>query len=627
MKGFTQVTRKAASAAESLFDPLSMFTKSPPEDDPLDNKGTKAQTTSSNRSSRSLDNKSQSATSPLSSKDNLDYVNVPRPKKETIDTSDLAVPNLSKRESTARSSSPVPTRKTLSSGKLNKEILESPSKPPPPSSPVSLDNFQFMSGESKVMNMNNSSIQLIPSMRHINGVLYMTNYRIVFIPSVQDAKVVASASPSLQSWLQVPLGCIDKVERSKESQPLNGICIVITCKDCRQLKIMVRKSYLTDTDYEVERAYNLITTYAFPNNLKHIFAFNHKLTTSTIPVTLLLEYARLGILEASNYWCVTAVNNDFKLCNTYSEWLIVPRAMTDEDLHSVAAFRSGCRLPVCCWGDVLTGATLWRSAQPKCGMSGSCKQDERFLDIIAQSAAHFNSKKNANNLSIHRREPMLYIVDCRSRASAMANRAAGAGYESQANYPSSRLEFYNIPNIHAVRDSLKAVTSVVLHPNGNPANDVSFTKQIEDSQWLTNARLIIKASYESASQLHRGVPVLVHCSHGWDRTAQVCTLAQLFLDPYYRTMDGFAVLIEKEWCSFGHPFFMRCGHGHEKGQRSEDDLSPIFLQFLDCLWQIVKQFPSYFEFNTRYILTIADHLYSCRFGTFLFSSDQQRVCS
>lgn len=38
-----------------------------------------------------------------------------------------------------------------------------------------------------------------------------------------------------------------------------------------------------------------------------------------------------------------------------------------------------------------------------------------------------------------------------------------------------------------------------------------------------------------------GVSVLVHCSDGWDRTAQVCSAAAVLLDPYYRTLRGFMV--------------------------------------------------------------------------------------
>ena len=42
---------------------------------------------------------------------------------------------------------------------------------------------------------------------------------------------------------------------------------------------------------------------------------------------------------------------------------------------------------------------------------------------------------------------------------------------------------------------------------------------------------------------YEGVNVLVHCSDGWDRTAQTCALASLMIDPFYRSLHGFMVLI------------------------------------------------------------------------------------
>lgn len=39
--------------------------------------------------------------------------------------------------------------------------------------------------------------------------------------------------------------------------------------------------------------------------------------------------------------------------------------------------------------------------------------------------------------------------------------------------------------------------------------------------------------------------VLIHCSDGWDRTPQLTATSMLCLDPYYRTLEGFEVLIEK----------------------------------------------------------------------------------
>lgn len=70
-------------------------------------------------------------------------------------------------------------------------------------------------------------------------------------------------------------------------------------------------------------------------------------------------------------------------------------------------------------------------------------------------------------------------------------------------------------------------------------------------------------------------------------TWQLTSLASLMLDPYYRTIKGFEVLIEKEWLSFGHKFAQRVGHGEDR--HSDTDRSPVFLQFMDCVWQMTQQ--------------------------------------
>lgn len=52
---------------------------------------------------------------------------------------------------------------------------------------------------------------------------------------------------------------------------------------------------------------------------------------------------------------------------------------------------------------------------------------------------------------------------------------------------------------------------------------------------------LLSGASDVAAYLEAGDPVLVHCSDGWDRTAQLTSLAQLLLDPFYRTIDGFQV--------------------------------------------------------------------------------------
>jgi len=100
------------------------------------------------------------------------------------------------------------------------------------------------------------------------------------------------------------------------------------------------------------------------------------------------------------------------------------------------------------------------------------------------------------------------------------------------------------------------------------------------------------------------------------------TQVQILLDPYYRTIQGFQVVVSKEWLKAGHRMHIRTGHGEDNPD--DTNRSPIFTQFLDCVYQLLCQFPLDFEFNERLLLDTVDSLYSGRFGTFLYNNERER---
>ena len=74
-----------------------------------------------------------------------------------------------------------------------------------------------------------------------------------------------------------------------------------------------------------------------------------------------------------------------------------------------------------------------------------------------------------------------------------------------------------------------------------------FHRDLGACRWQKHVTMVVRGGIRIAQFLAEGEPVLVHCSDGWDRTSQLSALAQLILDPYYRTIDGFSALIEKDW--------------------------------------------------------------------------------
>ena len=81
-------------------------------------------------------------------------------------------------------------------------------------------------------------------------------------------------------------------------------------------------------------------------------------------------------------------------------------------------------------------------------------------------------------------------------------------------------------------------------------------------------------------------------------------------------IQGFQILIEREWLDFGHKFADRCGNGINTGDWNER--CPVFLQWLDCVYQLYHQFPCAFQFNEAYLV-------SCILYVMVFHYDRIRI--
>lgn len=360
------------------------------------------------------------------------------------------------------------------------------------------------------------------------------------------------------------------------------------------------------------------------------------------------EVERMGF-DLQNAWRITEINNKYRLCASYPQLLLVPAWITDKELESVGGFRSWKRFPAVVYRHQSTGAVIARCGQPEVSWWGwRNADDEHLVQSIAKACAiDCSSSKhlaNGNCLrdysngtdisdgefdasmthstgveSLAIQPQKLLILDARSYAAAVANRAKGGGCECPEYYPNCEVVFMGMANIHSIRKSFQSLR-LLCTQMPDPANWLSA---LEGTKWLQHLSVLLKASLLVVNAVDRDLrPVLVHCSDGWDRTPQIVALSKLLLDPFYRTIEGFQVLVETEWLDFGHKFADRCGHGE-----NSDDLNercPVFLQWLDCVHQLHRQFPCSFEFNEAFLVKLVQHTYSCLFGTFLCNSGKER---
>ncbi|NXW19040.1 MTMR9 protein, partial [Circaetus pectoralis] len=308
--------------------------------------------------------------------------------------------------------------------------------------------------------------------------------------------------------------------------------------------------------------------------------------------------------SVTDEWRLSCINKEFSVCPSYPPVVIVPKSIDDEALRKVAMFRHGSRFPVLSYYHKKNGMVMMRSSQPLTGTNGRrCKDDEKLINATLRPG-----KRG-------------YIIDTRSLNVAQQARAKGGGFEQEAHYPQWRRIHKCIERFNILQESLIKLVEAC---NDQSHNMDRWLSKLEASNWLTHVKEILTAACLAAQCIDReGASVLVHGTEGTDSTLQVTSLAQIILDPRCRTIRGFESLVVREWLQAGHPFQQRCAQSAYSNSKQKWE-APVFLLFLDCVWQILRQFPCSFEFNEQFLIMLFEHAYASQFGTFLGNNENER---
>lgn len=281
------------------------------------------------------------------------------------------------------------------------------------------------------------------------------------------------------------------------------------------------------------------------------------------------ELDRQHFNDKGSNWIISDINNHYQICDSYCQRIILPKnsSLKNSIIHA-KNFRDQHRFPIISYLNTNSNLVL-RSSQPMTGiMNKSNSQDEYLIKEYLK-----NADINDNN--------KFMIVDCRPVKNVYAQKyILGGGTENMknyqfndlknGNYTKSKAYFLGFPNVHILSDQYNVMLEEHILNSG-----ITKSEGINplDYDWYLNIQCVLKElDYLLKEYLLNRSHLLIHCTHGWDRTSLMTSLIMICSDPYYRTIKGFFVLIQLEWLNYGFRFAERFGVNEYFVDDDVDDL-------------------------------------------------------
>ncbi|KFW05833.1 Myotubularin-related protein 12, partial [Eurypyga helias] len=445
-------------------------------------------------------------------------------------------------------------------------------------------------------------IQEDGSNRGTCGKLVCTNFKIAFL---DDDSASDDNEPQFKNKIvgenDITLQCVDQIYGvyDEKKKLLTGQLrkypekLIIYCKDLRVFNFCLRYT----KEEEVKRIVSGIVHHSqTPKLLKRLFLFSYASAApnntgkygrnQTVMFDTLEDWRdELERTKGNVKYKAVTTNEGYRVSENIEKFLVITQSF--KQILCVGQFTNfyhleNVFLQIWCWSCHNGAALLKMSAFPKEQDDSTSQTQKAFLDGIYKTIS----------------KPPYELLKMDDLSSSL-------------------------PSLQDIQTAYTRFKQLFLIDNSTDfwSTDVKWFSLLESTNWLEIIRRVLKKATEVAECLERQhTNVLLIEESATDLCCVISSLVQVMMDSYSRTKSGFQSLIQKEWVIGGHSFLDRCNHLH----KSEKEEAPVFLLLLNCVWQLVQQYPPAFEFTETYLTVLSDSLYVPIFSTFFFNSQHQK---